>query len=311
MTAVAQQALALWGMAAASCRLVAARENAVFQVAKDDKTFALRLHRVGYRSDAELRSELLWMAEVGRGGISVPAPILSIAGDLLHVIDGVQVDVLTWLHGHPMGKTGQTLVADDRTGMFFAIGQQMARLHKISDAWHRPAEFTRCAWNRDGLLGATPLWGRFWDNPALSPLDKQLFTDVRKTANAELSRIEAGLDYGLIHSDLVRENILLDGGRVQLIDFDDGGFGFRVFDLATTLMKNLEEPDYPALRHALIDGYASVRAIDLGALDLFILLRAASYLGWAIARMHEAETKARNARFISTARKLALAYLAK
>ena len=44
--------------------------------------------------------------------------------------------------------------------------------------------------------------------------------------------------------------------ELGLLDFDDGGFGFRVFDLATTLLKNLAEPDYPALAED-----ASLRAL--------------------------------------------------
>ncbi len=32
-----------------------------------------------------------------------------------------------------------------------------------------PADFTRPAWDIDGLTGDAPFWGRFWEHPALSP----------------------------------------------------------------------------------------------------------------------------------------------
>ena len=102
---------------------------------------------------------------------------------------------------------------------------------------------------------------------------------------------------------------MVDGVDIQLIDFDDGGFGFRPFDIATALLKHLDAPDYPELRAALVKGYTSVRLINLSEFNLFMMLRAATYVGWNITRMHEDDGVARNARFINTTKRLAIAYL--
>lgn len=310
MTAVVEKALGLWGFDGAACTLVAERENKVYRVDHDGRSYALRLHRPGYCSDAELRSELQWMAAVGAGGLNVPAPVPSRTGALLHVVDGIAVDVLDWLNGQPIGKTGVPLACDDRPGLFRAIGTEMARLHEISDLWQRPEGFVRRSWDREGLLGDAPVWGRFWDNPTLSPEDRALLLHFRKVANEALATLDGQLDFGLIHADLVRENIMVDGDKVQLIDFDDSGFGYRLLDIATTLLRNRNEPDYHDLQAALIDGYLRVRDIDLAALDLFIALRAMTYVGWISSRMGETGSAERNARFVATARDLAGAYLA-
>ena len=291
MNSIVKNALCRWGMSDADFHLIAARENSV------------------YRVDAELWSELQWMQAISHGGIDVPAPVASASGQFLHVVDGVHVDVLNWLPGATLGSTFEALKAADRTGLFRRIGCQMARLHRISDAWVRPEGFNRCVWDRGGLLGEAPLWGRFWENPTLGVEDRALFTRVRETANYALAGRETALDYGLIHADLVRENIIIDGDRLQFIDFDDGGFGFRLFDLATALIKNLRERDYPALRDALFEGCREVRAIDIEALELFVLLRSATYVGWIIDRMDESGADRRNASFITTTRHLAQAYL--
>lgn len=309
MSSVIDQALALWRFEGADCELVAERENRVFRVDHAAETYALRLHRRGYRTNAELWSELDWMGALAEGGLAVPAPVRSEQGAFLHEVEGVQVDVLTWLAGAPVGKTGEPLVHPDRGGLFRSIGREMARMHDLSDTWTLPVGFTRCAWDRDGLLGQAPVWDRFWDNPTLTEEDRALFMRLRDAASSELQRLESGLDFGLIHADLVRENVMVDGDRLQFIDFDDCGFGFRLFDLATTLLKNMNEPDYPELRAALIDGYLSVRDIDLKPLDLFILLRSASYVGWIIQRMKEEESDMRNARFVRITRDLARSYL--
>lgn len=309
MTEVIERALALWGMGEASHRLIATRENQVYQVDTGSGAFALRVHRKGYRTDDELHSELMWMDAIARGGVSVPKPLASVSGEFLQVVESRQVDVLTWLNGVPVGKTGEELVVADRTGLFYRMGREMARVHKISDEWVLPAGFTRSSWDRAGLVGGNPLWGRFWENPSLSKADAALFAELRTKADAALAESEASLDYGLIHADLVRENVMMDGANIQLIDFDDGGFGFRLFDLATTLLKNIDEPDYPDLKGALVRGYLSVRDIDLSALDFFILVRSATYVGWIVSRMEEEGAEVRNARFVRNCRKLAQEYL--
>lgn len=310
MNNIVETALSQWGFDGAEYRLIAARENRVYRVDHDGVAYALRLHRPGYCSEAELRSELQWMDAADAGGLGVPAPVASTAGRFLHMIGGVAVDVLSWLEGVPLGQTGVPLALGDRFGMFRAIGREMARLHSISDAWSLPEGFTRRRWDRDGLLGEAPVWDRFWDNPTLTTEDRTLFLRLRDVATRELELREGTLDFGLIHADLVRENVLVDGERVQLIDFDDSGFGFRLFDIATTLLRNRSEPDYEALKVALLDGYRSVRDIDMAALDLFLVLRATTYVGWIISRMEEEGSEARNLRFIETARDLAVAYLA-
>ena len=109
------------------------------------------------------------------------------------------------------------------------------------------------------------------------------------------------LDHGLIHADLVAGNVMTDGPNLTLIDFDDGGYGFRLFEIATALLKHTDAPDYPILSDALIEGYTTERALDLAQLDLFIALRAATYVGWNITRMSETGGAARNARFVHAA----------
>jgi len=83
-----------------------------------------------------------------------------------------------------------------------------------------------------------------------------------------------------------------------LIDFDDSGYGFRAFELATILQAQLDAPDYNEVKSALMEGYSSKRAINLDVIDMFIVLRTWTYLGWIIARIDEAGAKARNEKYI-------------
>lgn len=295
---IVKQALALWDMEDAAHRLVAARENAVYEVVLGGRRAALRLHRLGYRTDAELQSELDWMAAIAAGGLSTPAPVPTAQGDLLRHIGDRQVDMLTWLDGDVLADVLAAANSAERRRLFRQLGADMARLHIISDAWTPPDGFVRAAWDRGGLLGEAPLWDRFWENPACEAADRALFSAFRRQALDRLADIGPTLDYGLIHADLVAANVLVDGDTLRLIDYDDGGYGFRLFDIATALLKHRMAADYAALQDALIEGYQGVRPLDLAELNLFLALRAATYVGWNIARAEESGSAARNDRFL-------------
>ncbi len=309
MSEVVKEALGQWGLEDAEFTLVAARENAVYKVSTEGGDVALRLHRKGYRSDVELVSELAWMAEVARAGISTAAPIPALNGEFILHIDGVQVDALSWLNGKPLADILHTLEPDARLQLFFDLGREMAKLHCLSDDWQQPQEFVRAHWNIEGLLGETPLWDRFWENPELSTQDRDLFSVFRAKAIEHLETLEEAKDYGLIHADLVPNNVLVHEGHISLIDFDDGGFGYRQFDIATALSKHETHEDYPLLKKGLIAGYHSQRSLDVSRLDLFFALRAVTYLGWNMSRMNEQNGRARNKRFLETSRKHVNSYL--
>lgn len=308
MTELAHRAAALWGMTPDQVALAARRENVVYRCETPDGVRALRLHRVGYRSRGELVSEMEWMEALALDGMRVPHPVPSDQGHLIEMLGERPVSVLSWLEGSPAGA-GDRLDVPDRLAFMRDLGRVLARLHGVSDAWRPPAGFTRPRWDFDGLLGDEPLWGPFWDNPDLGPGDAALLLELREAARVRLAGIERDLDFGLIHADILTENVLVQDGRLSLIDFDDGGWGFRDFELATLLMRFLEAPDYPALRRALLEGYATRREVNLFVLDFFILLRSLTYLGWIIPRRHEPGGEERSLRAVAVAMPLARKFL--
>ena len=305
--AVAKAAARLWGLPEHRVQLAARRENSVYHV-DHDAGYALRLHREGYRSDAQLVSELRWMAALEAQGMQVPRPIPSRSGLLVERVEGVQVDVLTWLPGQMLGKQGALDGVRDRGALVHQLGGLLAQLHDISDAWVPDAGFTRPRWDAAGLVGDQPLWDRFWLHPDLTASETALFLAARDQARLDLAALQAP-DFGLIHADAITENLMLHEGRLSLIDFDDGGFGYRDFDVATFLFRQIAAPDYVELRTALLDGYSPRRHIDAQSLDLFLMLRSLTYPGWIIARLHEPGGAERSVRAIAQALPLAWAYL--
>jgi Ser/Thr protein kinase RdoA (MazF antagonist) len=308
----AAEAMSAWKLPNQTPQLLKYRENAVFEVRlADGRRAALRLHRPGYHAEQALLSELHWMEDLRRNGLRTPEPIAAADGRLLIALDqaGQFADLIDWMDGAPLGATGRPLgrERDELQRLFHAIGAAMARLHTIADRWRRPPTFSRLSWDAAGLLGDNPVWGRFWDVDGLADADRRFLAELRDVLTARLSDIGETLDFGLIHADLVRENIFVGDAGVAFIDFDDCGFGWRLFEIATTLLRNRQEPDYPLIEASLIDGYRRERPLtdaDLAHLPLFLLLRSLTYIGWAGERRDLPDAPERLARYIADARRL-------
>ncbi len=290
-------ALRDWDLAVANIAPIKVRENAVFRVdLAGGGRAVLRVHRPGYHTDAELDSEFVWMRALEAAGVSVPRVIRSRRGRDFEVIDAGwaggsrQIDVFEWIDGRQLGSVESGVEGDGAAiaGQYHRIGAIAARMHNQTAGWQHPAGFCRHAWDAAGLVGEQPFWGRFWELAALTPGQRSLLVRARARIAADLASFGTASDrYGLIHADLVPENLLVDGHRIQVIDFDDAGFGWHLFELATSLYFITGDSIYPAAREALIGGYRSQRDLPeelLARLPLFIAVRGTTYLGWVHTR---------------------------
>jgi Ser/Thr protein kinase RdoA (MazF antagonist) len=297
---IAIAALPLWELDVAGVTPIKVRENAVFAVQLRGGTrVALRVHRHGYHSDDALRSEFLWCDALAAHGIEVPRVVPSRAGrpfELVAADAGAQprqVDVFEWIDGQQLGTAESGVGSDDAViaRNYRTIGALAARMHNQAAAWKRPAGFTRHAWDAEGLVGERPRWGRFWELTALSPAQRLMFDRLRTRLRNELMAFGADEgNYGLIHADLVPENVLVGPQGVRIIDFDDAGFGWHLFELATTLYFIRRESCYPTALASYVTGYREHRRLsddDLRLLPMFLAARGTTYLGWVHTRQGE------------------------
>jgi Ser/Thr protein kinase RdoA (MazF antagonist) len=296
MQSLALAALDAWDLRVAAVAPIKVRENAVFRVdLADGGRAVLRVHRSGYHSDAELDSEFAWMSALEAAGIPVPRVVRSRHGRNFEVITTPagalrQIDVFEWIDGRQLGSVESGIGGDDAAvaEQYATIGAIAARMHNHTAGWKPPAGFRRHAWDAAGLVGEQPFWGRYWDLAGLTADQRDLLLRARSCIARDLAAYGTQPDrFGLIHADLVPENLLIDGPRVQVIDFDDAGFGWHLFELATSLYFISGESIYPTARDALIRGYRSERELSDEALDrlpLFLAARGSTYLGWVHTR---------------------------
>lgn len=297
---LALTAVRRWPLECVHLEAIKIRENAVYAVhTADHRRAVLRVHRPGYHSDQALHSELSWMKALAACGIEVPQSIPSRAGNAFEVVQcaGVpgtrQVDMFEWIDGRQLGSIEAGLAEDaaEVARIYTIVGSLAARIHNQSCAWRPPASFQRHSWCEAGLVGETPLWGRFWELESLTPAQRALLEEVRARMSADLLRFGNTPDrFGLIHADLVPENILVDAGRLRPIDFDDAGFGWYLFEIATSLYFIRRHRLYPTARDALIAGYRQHRTLSdehLRLLPMFLAVRGTTYLGWVHSRQGE------------------------
>lgn len=304
---LAAQAQGAWLSRGVPLRLVWRSENLVFvtRLATGTKV-ALRLHRPGYQSAEAIATELAWCAQLADAGVAVAAPVPTATGAWVAPVKGYYASCLHWIEGTALGVADVPLENSAVLWRAADLGALIADLHNATDAGACPAPFARAAWDAKALLGEAPRWGRFWQNPVLAAEEAALLAQARDLARQMLAR---ATDFGPIHADVLRGNVMVEAGALRLIDFDDSGPGWRLYDLASALVQSWDDPALPEQVTRLVAGYRSRRALpddQLALLPLFFALRAFASAGWIVTRAPEDAQRQRSyaARAVAAAQAL-------
>lgn len=292
---LARRALFSWGIGEARVEPLKYRENAVFSVTTPDgRKLVLRVHRPGYRSDPHIRSEAAWMGALSAAGVPTPTILPTVDGDALvsTTSDGVpearQCDLQTWVEGTPLGtlEAGVDMDAAGLRRTYATVGELAARIHAHGIKWMQPAGFRRPAWDVDALVGDRPTFGRFGDLDELTSEQREQLLGIRDRVRVRLAAL--GPPNLLVHGDLIPDNILAAADGVRVIDFDDCGWSWWVFELVTSVFPLIISGGYEDGRDGFLEGYRRVRPAPDDELEFvgpLIVARALSYLGWPAGRV--------------------------
>lgn len=271
----------------AAVSLIKHRENAVYKIETPAGKSVLRMHRPGYRSAAELWSEAEWTKALASVGVDTPHHILGIDGEPIQQVAAqygggvILCDLLEWVEGRQPA-------ADELESTFEEVGRLSALIHGHSTAWIKPTNFTRPTLDENHIFGPHGVWGDFGGLAALSAEQHGLVTRLAAKLQADLAGLpKSDANWGLIHADLMPENILQTSDGAVVIDFDDGGFGWFVGDLASSLGTYFGSAEFDALTKAWVKGYAAVadpEQIGLDHLPTFVGARLLQALGWVHSR---------------------------
>jgi Ser/Thr protein kinase RdoA (MazF antagonist) len=299
----------------ARASLINVSENWTFRV--DDpqtgRRAALRMHRPGYHDAAEIESELTWLEALREDDVIETPPVLRtregarvLSVSLAGLARPRHVVLFDWVDG--AAPTAEDVPS------FLRLGAVSARMHAHARSWTRPPSFARFSWDYSTTLGPNGHWGRWQDGLGMTPDALAQLTRLGEAIRDRLERYGQGPDrFGLTHADLRIANLLVDGGRTIVIDFDDCGLAWFMYDWATAVSFMEDHPQVPELQAAWVEGYRSVAPLsaeDEAELSTFVMLRRLLLVAW-IGSHHTFATEAAElgAGFTAGTCELAEAYL--
>ena len=299
LEALVRDGLALWDIPRdVTPRLINVSENTTWLI-ENTKGFraVLRVHREGYHSKRAIACELDWIRAL-RGADIVPTADMFTGrnGDVIQQAGtpGLQLPRYLVLFEHLPGAAPDQ--ASDMTVGFRTVGAMAARCHTHVMGWSKPKPFERLVWDEEAVFGPAPIWGNWRDAPGVDVPARKVLEDVERMIRKRLAAYGKAPDrFNLIHADMRLANLLQDAEGTRLIDFDDCGTGWFMYDFAAAISFIEDDPAVPALRSAWLEGYRSVRPLDPhdeAEIDTFIMLRRMALLAWIGSHIEAPEPRA-------------------
>jgi Ser/Thr protein kinase RdoA (MazF antagonist) len=282
-----EQALSLYDLPPnATVRLISRSENEIYKIeGPSGRRWALRVQRQGYQSKNALASEIAWLVALRKDGVvATPVPIAGRDGEWVQRVHfggaagARNVVLFAWEDGH------QPTVSMDLRQCLKSLGAITAKMHAHSAAWQRPEGFERFTWDFEAALGESARWGRWRDGLGMNATRLDLFGRTVDLIRDRLARYGRGPDrFGLAHCDLRLANLLLHEGAVKVIDFDDCGFSWYMYDAATLMSFYEHLPGAPGLVEHWLEGYRTVRTVTKAEeeeIPTFVMLRRLLLVAW-------------------------------
>ncbi len=262
----------------------------------------LRVHRPGYRTLDQTRSELYFVEALHRKldpTVSIPRPVPTIDADFVVEIpdekDGLDgrrhCDLMTWVDGREVAP-GQGF----GPSAAYTIGAALAHVHNVSDDFVPPPNFVLPKWDTTMFSADSPYRPPGGPDDLLTGADRALFYEIADRTTdvfAYLSRERHTA--GIIHGDYILGNCLIRRrGRswhASVLDFDDCGWGYYLYDLCPVLGNMAGypgsiagNPRFGLLRQSYLAGYRSVRELPTeweAHIPLLMAARNANHCLWS------------------------------
>jgi Ser/Thr protein kinase RdoA (MazF antagonist) len=261
------KSLKLWNIPQdVSAELINVSENFTYRIENPSGFKAiLRVHRENYHSRRSIECELTWIDALSKSGlIETPSYFFGKDGSAIQEcsIDNIIGSRYLVLFHFVSGSAPEENKNLDT--LYEKLGRLAGTCHNHVLSWEKPDNFERLTWDIDTIFGSNALWGNW-----------RLAPEVTKEVQDKLERVELKirgrlLDYGksekrfnLIHADMRLANLLIDQESTRLIDFDDCGFGWFMYDFASAISFIEDSPMVSFFKSSWIKGYKSVRELSV------------------------------------------------
>jgi Ser/Thr protein kinase RdoA (MazF antagonist) len=172
----------------------------------------------------------------------------------------------------------------DAVHWFERLGEVTARMHEHARRWPLPRGFKRKRWDLEGMVGTRAYWGPWRAAIGLRDEGASILEQALASIEQRLDRFGSGPErFGLVHADLRLANLLVDDRILRIIDFDDCGFSWFLYDFATAVSFIERDPQVPRLLKAWISGYqraAPLAPVEVAEIPTFVVLRRILLCAW-------------------------------
>lgn len=254
---VAKLALDQYGLAQGKRCFLGHSGSVTFRIQTQEE-FLLRIHQTISSSHDDvwqkpevIESELLWLDALHRDTkLVVQKPIRNLQNEWITQVAGDETteifycSLLHWVEGGVI-QSERTLQQAHQLGIL------MAQLHQHSQQWNIPQNFSRPTYDRNRFNTAL---AKLY--PAISQelISAENYAVLQLAVNQILEMMESLEQnqevWGLIHADLHDGNYLSYSDEFRPIDFARCGFGYYLYDVASTLQYLS-----PAVRPSFFEGY--------------------------------------------------------
>lgn len=251
-------------------------ENVIYAGRRNGQEVFLRISHTDHRSIDVAEAELHWVQDLAARGVPVSRPLPSVSGKLLEAIPVQEGQLLLSLWAKAPGRHVTPFDPAWGPDLFRHWGEVAGMLHAAAQEYMLP----------EGMTPRPDKTGPYILPSEVGPLDpvkEFLFEKYEEVTNQTRNLPRTRSNFGLSHRDLHGWNILVDRGRITVIDFDDCGYDYFAHDIAmavyyaadfmhrTVPASSVDEVSERAERflHEFLRGYR--RHYDLGIEDLSAL----------------------------------------
>ncbi|WP_229642324.1 phosphotransferase [Waterburya agarophytonicola] len=250
----------------------------IYLIETSEKSYILKVSHHHWRSKSDIQFELEFLDFLYQQDIPVANPLKTTAGELFVTVGAVEGDRYAALFPYAPGEVPQGDLSIDQSTI---MGQTLGRIHASSLKFQNTTP--RQALNLEYLLDDS------WEviNPYLSHNSEDLIFLEKAICNIkhQLTCLEQrsplwSVCWGDPHSGNVH---FTKDNQITLFDFDQCGYGWRVFDIAKFLQVSLSAGIKCKVRDSFLIGYQKVQKLtDLELSSLQPLTQMAHIWAWAI-----------------------------
>lgn len=250
----------------------------IYLIDARNQSYILKISHHHWRSQSEIQFELEFLDFLHEHEIPVANPLKTTDGKLFVTVHAVEGDRYAALFPYAPGEVPQ---GDLNLAQSKILGQTLGKIHQTSLHFHNSTPRQPLDINyllNDSLAVISPyLHHRVSD---LHYLNKAIYEIKQKLTCLKQAPPLWSVCWGDPHSGNVH---FTADNQITLFDFDQCGYGWRIFDLAKFLQVSLNAGINCQVRDAFFKGYQSVQELtDAEMLSLQALTQMAHIWNWAI-----------------------------